>query len=50
MTHYCREKNIPPEQCICIGDIVAYCGQPAETVNFNREWGVIAYLAIVKSR
>lgn len=32
--------NIPPERCICTGDIVAYCGQPNETVALIREWGV----------
>jgi predicted phosphodiesterase len=35
-----EKKNIPPEQCICTGDIVAYCSQPAETVDFIRKWGV----------
>jgi predicted phosphodiesterase len=32
--------NIPPEQCICTGDIVAYCAQTAETVSLMRNWGV----------
>ena len=32
--------NIPKERCICTGDIVAYCGQPNETVSLIREWGV----------
>jgi predicted phosphodiesterase len=32
--------SIPPERCICTGDIVAYCAQPKETVALIREWGV----------
>ncbi len=32
--------DIPAERCICTGDIVAYCGQPSETVKLIREWGV----------
>ena len=32
--------EIPPERIICTGDIVAYCGQPYETVEVIREWGI----------
>ncbi len=32
--------GIPPENCICTGDIVAYCAQPKETTSLIREWGV----------
>lgn len=28
-----------PQQVICTGDLVAYCAQPAETVELLREWG-----------
>ncbi|MGH1486768.1 MAG: metallophosphoesterase family protein [Cellvibrionaceae bacterium] len=31
---------IPPERIICTGDIVAYCGQPYETVETIRDWGI----------
>jgi len=31
--------GIAPENTICTGDIVAYCGNPEETVNLIREWG-----------
>jgi predicted phosphodiesterase len=31
---------IPPHRIICTGDIVAYCGQPHETVEAIREWGI----------
>ena len=32
--------GIPPEHCICTGDIVAYCAQPEETTSLIREWGI----------
>jgi predicted phosphodiesterase len=32
--------EIPPERCICTGDIVAYCAQPKETVALIRDWGI----------
>ena len=35
-----EQYGIPPEQCICTGDIVAYCAQPQETVAAIREWGI----------
>ncbi len=31
--------NISPENCICTGDIVGYCAQPEETIQFFRNWG-----------
>ncbi|MGH1414450.1 MAG: metallophosphoesterase family protein [Pelagimonas sp.] len=31
--------GIPPQRCICTGDVVAYCGHPAETVAEIRDWG-----------
>jgi len=31
--------SIPPENCICTGDIVGYCAQPEETVQAFRKWG-----------
>ncbi len=40
LQNWANEHNIPPEQCICTGDIVAYCGNPYETVEFIRDWGV----------
>jgi predicted phosphodiesterase len=33
-------KQIPASNCICTGDLVAYCGQPLETVELIRDWGV----------
>jgi predicted phosphodiesterase len=32
--------GIPPERTICTGDLVAYCAEPAETVDLIREWGI----------
>ncbi len=32
--------GIPPERIICTGDIVAYCGEPAETLDTIRDWGI----------
>ena len=37
---WAKENNFLAEQCICTGDIVAYCGNPYETVEFIRDWGV----------
>lgn len=29
-----------PEQIICNGDLVAYCGEPSQTVELIRDWGI----------
>jgi predicted phosphodiesterase len=34
------ERGIPPQQCICTGDLVAYCADPVATVTELREWGL----------
>lgn len=34
------ERGIPATNCICTGDVVAYCAQPEETVAIVREWGI----------
>jgi predicted phosphodiesterase len=34
------ELDIPPERVICSGDLVAYCGEPAQTVDLVRDWGI----------
>ena len=31
--------GIAPQNVICTGDVVAYCGNPAETVALIRDWG-----------
>ncbi len=32
--------NIPPSRIICTGDIIAYCAQPVECLDFIRSWGI----------
>ena len=34
------ERGIPAQQCICTGDLVAYCADPVATVSEIRDWGV----------
>lgn len=34
-----RRRRIAPANVICTGDVVAYCGNPAETVALIRRWG-----------
>ena len=35
-----QSLNILPERTICTGDLVAYCAEPAETVDLIRDWGI----------
>ena len=35
-----RSLDIPTERIICNGDIVAYCGEPAETLSLITDWGI----------
>lgn len=35
-----QSLNIPSERTICTGDLVAYCAEPAETVDLIRDWGI----------
>ena len=32
--------GIPPHRILCTGDVVAYCGQPYDSVEMIREWGI----------
>ncbi|MDC1288397.1 metallophosphatase family protein [Gammaproteobacteria bacterium] len=34
------DLGIPAERVICTGDIVAYCGEPGETLDLIRDWGI----------
>lgn len=34
------ELDIPPQNVICTGDIVAYCAEPEATTSLIREWGI----------
>jgi len=31
--------GIPPERCLCTGDVAAYCAEPMETTDLIRDWG-----------
>jgi predicted phosphodiesterase len=35
-----ERRGLRPDQVICTGDVVAYCGAPAETVALIRDWGI----------
>lgn len=39
MKSVAENLGIAPDNTICTGDIVAYCGNPEETVNLIRNWG-----------
>lgn len=43
-----QEKGIPPENCICTGDIIGYCGQPQETLDTFKNWGAHSILGNVE--
>ncbi|SCY43038.1 Calcineurin-like phosphoesterase superfamily domain-containing protein [Nonlabens sp. Hel1_33_55] len=33
------DQGIAPENCICTGDIIGYCGQPQESLDTFKDWG-----------
>jgi predicted phosphodiesterase len=35
-----ERQGIPPQNIICTGDVVGYCAQPEESVQFVKEWGI----------
>lgn len=35
-----QKLGVPASRVICSGDLVAYCGEPVETVDLIREWGI----------
>ncbi|MGL4239760.1 MAG: metallophosphoesterase family protein, partial [Beijerinckiaceae bacterium] len=35
-----RRLGIPPERTLCTGDLVAYCGNPVETIDLVRDSGI----------
>jgi uncharacterized radical SAM superfamily Fe-S cluster-containing enzyme len=35
-----RRLAIPAERVICTGDVVAYCADPAATIDLVRDWGI----------
>ncbi|WP_246590245.1 metallophosphoesterase family protein [Marinobacterium ramblicola] len=44
MREVAERLQIPPEQCICTGDIVAYCGEPSETLELIRDWNLLVVM------
>ncbi len=40
LKEYADKQAIKAHNIICTGDIVAYCGQPFETTEVIREWGI----------
>ncbi|MDH3387321.1 MAG: metallophosphatase family protein [Gammaproteobacteria bacterium] len=40
MRQRARDSGIPVDRVICTGDMVAYCAEPAETLELIRDWGV----------
>ena len=40
MRERARDLAIPPERIVCTGDVVAYCGEPCETLDLVHDWGV----------
>jgi predicted phosphodiesterase len=45
-----EKENISPENCICTGDIVGYCGQPEETVQLFKSWNVRSIVGNVEEQ
>lgn len=40
MQHKAVELDVPPQNVICTGDIVAYCAEPEATTSLIRQWGI----------
>jgi predicted phosphodiesterase len=45
-----ERRGFTPDRVICTGDVVAYCGAPAETVAFVRDWGIPVVLGNVEEQ
>lgn len=43
-----QEHDISPENCICTGDILGYCGQPQKTLDTFKNWGSHSILGNVE--
>lgn len=48
LMRYAEKKGIPPENCICTGDIIGYCAQPEETIQAFKNWGAQSILGNVE--
>ena len=40
MRDVANQLKIEPQHVICTGDLVAYCGEPAQVVDLIRDWGI----------
>lgn len=38
LANLAKSENIPPENCISTGDLIGYCAQPEETIQFFKNW------------
>jgi len=45
-----EKEHILPENCICTGDIVGYCGQPEETVQRFKSWNARSIVGNVEEQ
>ncbi len=43
-----EKHNIPPENCICTGDLMGYCAQPEEVIQAFKAWGARSILGNVE--
>lgn len=43
-----KQKNIPPSNIFCTGDIVGYCAQPTECIDLVQKWGIQSILGNVE--
>lgn len=41
-------EGIPPENCICTGDIIGYCAQPEETIQAFKQWNPMSIVGNVE--
>ncbi len=37
---WARENDYKPENIFCTGDIMGYCAQPLECINFLKDWNI----------
>lgn len=43
-----EQQNISPSNIICTGDMVGYCAQPIEVLDYIRDWGIHVILGNVE--
>ncbi|WP_317126858.1 metallophosphoesterase family protein [Nonlabens xiamenensis] len=43
-----QAQDIAPQNCICTGDIIGYCGQPRESLERMMRWGAYSILGNVE--